>query len=202
SEPYRMFTSRAEFRLSLRADNADLRLTDLGIELGCVSERRSIRFRAKRDAIQSTVASLKARHLTPNEAASHGIALNHDGIRRDGFELLAFPSLDWTTLARVWPELSSVPNAIAQQVEIDAKYSVYLHRQSVEVEAHRRDEALKLPETLDFDHVPGLSNEIRMRLKASRPQTLGQASRLDGMTPSALTVIAVWARRSAANHAA
>lgn len=202
TEPYRMFTSRAEFRLTLRADNADQRLTSKAIELGLVGSQRSIRFRDKIGALEATRARLKALSLTPTEAAKHGISLNQDGIRRTAFELLAFPALSWSDLAAVWPDLGGISAGVRDQVEIDAKYAVYLDRQAAEVESHRRDEALVLPEAWDVDLVPGLSNEIRLRLKAGRPRTLGQAARLEGMTPAALTLIAVWARRAKAIDAA
>lgn len=202
SEPYRMFTSRAEFRLSLRADNADQRLTGRGIALGCVGPNRMIRFRDKMAALDACRSQLGALMLTPSEAARHGLALNQDGVRRSAFDLLSFPSVTWSHLEGVWPQLKAVPRSVRGQVEIDARYAVYLDRQAAEVAAHKRDEALALPEDWDVDAIPGLSNEIRAKLKATRPRTLGQAGRMDGMTPAALTLIAVWARRMRAGHAA
>lgn len=202
TEPYRMFTSRAEFRLALRADNADQRLTPLGLALGCVGEDRSIRFRHKLAALDAVRTQLSSLSMTPNQGTAVGIAINQDGIRRSAFELLSRPDMDWAALCRVWPELSEVPAAIAEQVEIDAHYSVYLGRQQAEIDAQRRDENLALPEDFDIDALPGLSNEIRAKLRTYRPRTLGQAARMDGMTPAALTLIAVWARRAAARTAA
>jgi tRNA uridine 5-carboxymethylaminomethyl modification enzyme len=196
SEPYRMFTSRAEFRLSLRADNADQRLTGRGEAIGCVGAERSIRFRSKMDAIRAARARIEAVSLTPNEAASQGIAVNMDGVRRSGFALLSRPDVGWADLCRAWPDLADVPAGIAEQVEIDAHYSVYLDRQRVEAETYRQEEALGLPDDWDYRAIPGLSNEIRARLEAARPATLGQAARLEGMTPSAVTLLSVWARRA------
>jgi tRNA uridine 5-carboxymethylaminomethyl modification enzyme len=196
TEPYRMFTSRAEFRLALRADNADQRLTPVGLKLGCVGEERSIRFRHKIEALEAARGRLASLALTPNQGAAAGLAINQDGIRRSAFELLSRPDIGWADLCRVWPDLAEVPPAIAEQVEIDAHYSVYMDRQQAEIDAQRRDENLVLPERLDLDAVPGLSNEIRAKIRAHRPRTLGQAARMDGMTPAALTLIAVWARRA------
>lgn len=196
TEPYRMFTSRAEFRLTLRADNADQRLTPLGLSIGCIGSERSIRFRDKQQALAALRERLESLTLTPNAAKAHGIALNQDGIRRSAFTLLARPDVAWEDLCRAWPELASVPPAIAEQVMTDAHYAVYLDRQAAEIEGHRRDEDLAIPADLAFDSVPGLSNEIRVKLERQRPATLGQASRMDGMTPAALTLIAVWARRA------
>jgi tRNA uridine 5-carboxymethylaminomethyl modification enzyme len=202
SEPYRMFTSRAEYRLTLRADNADQRLTGLGLAIGCVGPERSIRFRSKNESLEALREVVRARSLTPNEAAKHGIVLNQDGVRRSGFELLARPDVGWADLARVWPELGAADPRLAEQVETDARYAVYLDRQNAEAEAYRRDDALEFPSDWDFDAIPGLSNEIRLKLERFKPRTLGQAARMDGMTPAALTLIAVWARRARAVAAA
>ena len=197
TEPYRMFTSRAEFRLSLRADNADQRLTSKGLALGCVGDARSIRFRSKLEALQALRRQVESLSLTPNQAAEFGIALNQDGVRRNGFELLSHPEIAWSDLARAWPHLSEVDPKLAEQVETDARYSVYLKRQSAEADLYRREEALALPTDWETLSVPGLSNEIRAKLIRYRPETLGQAARMDGMTPAALTLIAIWARREA-----
>ena len=202
SEPYRMFTSRAEYRLTLRADNADQRLTERGIAMGCVGAERSIRFRSKIQALRALRGQVEALSLTPNAAARFGITLNRDGIRRSGFDLLSRPDIGWDDLARVWPELAPADRRLAEQVETDARYAVYLGRQAAEAEAYRRDEDVALPEDWDVDAIPGLSNEIKAKLKMVRPRTLGQAGRMDGMTPAALTLIAVWARRARALDAA
>ncbi len=202
TEPYRMFTSRAEFRLALRADNADQRLTPLGLNLGCVGHERSIRFRHKIEALEALRGRLASLTLTPNQGAAAGLVINQDGIRRSAFELLSRPDIGWAELCRVWPDLGDVPRAIAEQAEVDAHYSVYLDRQQAEIDAQRRDENLALPDSLDLDTLPGLSNEIRAKLRVQRPRTLGQAARMDGMTPAALTLIAVWARRTMSENAA
>jgi tRNA uridine 5-carboxymethylaminomethyl modification enzyme len=196
TEPYRMFTSRAEYRLTLRADNADQRLTDKGIALGCVGEARSQRHRSKMAALDAARARTKSLTLTPNEAARHGLALNRDGHRRSAFELLAYPEIEWTSLLGIWPELSTTDPAIAVHLEIDAKYDVYLKRQTADVDAFRRDEGLILTD-VDYADVPGLSNEARAKLEAARPRTVGQAGRLDGLTPAALGILAAYLRREA-----
>lgn len=202
TEPYRMFTSRAEYRLALRADNADQRLTPVGLALGCIGDGRSIRFRYKMAALDAVRARLDALRLTPNEGAAAGLALNQDGVRRSAFELLSRPDIDWSCLCRVWPELADVPGAVAAQVEADAHYAVYLDRQRAEIAAQQRDEGLAIPDDLDLESIPGLSNEIRAKLRTVRPRTLGQAARMDGMTPAALTLLAVWVRRAGARSAA
>src|ERR1700754_4098017 len=194
TEPYRMFTSRAEYRLTLRADNADQRLTDKGIALGCVGQARSARHGAKMAALEAAKVLAKSLAMTPNEAAKHGLALNRDGHRRSAFELLAYPEIEWEALRGIWPELSAVDPAIAVHVEIDAKYDVYLKRQTADVDAFRRDEGLILTD-VDYADVPGLSNEARNKLEAARPRTVGQAGRLDGLTPAALGILAAYLRR-------
>jgi tRNA uridine 5-carboxymethylaminomethyl modification enzyme len=196
TEPYRMFTSRAEYRLTLRADNADQRLTDKGIALGCVGPVRSQRHRAKMAALSAAKAMAQSLNLTPNEAARYGLALNKDGQRRSAFELLAYPEIGWEQVRAIWPELSAVDSGIAVHLEIDAKYDVYLKRQVADVEAFRRDEGLVLT-GIDFDTVSGLSNEARAKLKAAQPRTVGQAGRLDGITPAALGILAAHLRREA-----
>ena len=196
TEPYRMFTSRAEYRLTLRADNADQRLTDKGIALGCVGSARSHRHRAKIVALSAAKAMAQSLSLTPNEAARYGLALNKDGQRRSAFELLAYPEIGWEQVRSIWPELSTVDEGIAVHLEIDAKYDVYLKRQIADVEAFRRDEGLALT-GIDFDTVSGLSNEARAKLKAAQPRTVGQAGRLDGVTPAALGILAAYLRREA-----
>jgi tRNA uridine 5-carboxymethylaminomethyl modification enzyme len=196
TEPYRMFTSRAEYRLTLRADNADQRLTDKGITLGCVGQARLQRHRAKMAALHAAKSLARSLTITPNEAAKHGLSLNRDGHRRSAFELLAYPEIEWTTVHGIWPELSAIDPAIAAHLEIDAKYDVYLKRQTADVDAFRRDEALLLT-NIDYTDVPGLSNEARSKLEAARPRTVGQAGRLDGLTPAALGILAAYLRREA-----
>jgi len=196
TEPYRMFTSRAEYRLTLRADNADQRLTDKGIDLGCVGRARRLRHGAKMAALDAAKQLARSLTLTPNEAARHGLALNRDGQRRSAFELLAYPEIGWNEVRSIWPALSAIGPDIAVHLEIDAKYDVYLKRQLDDVEAFRRDEGLVLSE-VDYSLVPGLSNEVRVKLQAARPWTVGQAGRIDGMTPAALGILAAYLRREA-----
>jgi tRNA uridine 5-carboxymethylaminomethyl modification enzyme len=195
TEPYRMFTSRAEYRLSLRADNADQRLTPLGLEFGVVGSERERAYRAKEAALTEARAKVRALSLTPKQAERHGIALNQDGIRRTAHDLLSYPDMDLATLSRVWPELAALDGNIGAQIEIDAKYAVYLDRQAADIEALRKDEAIDLPDALDYDRVAGLSNELKGKLKAARPASLAQAARMEGMTPAALTLLLAEVKR-------
>jgi tRNA uridine 5-carboxymethylaminomethyl modification enzyme len=197
-EPYRMFTSRAEYRLTLRADNADQRLTAKGIAIGCVSSTREKHFRAKMSALESVKALAHARAVTPTEAERFGIKLNRDGVRRTAFEMLSYPTLGFADITRIWPEFSTVNGKIAEQLEIDSKYAVYLDRQAADVVAYRRDEGFELPEDIDYGRIPGLSNELSHKLKSIRPRTIGQAGRIDGITPVALTLLVAHVRRK--NH--
>jgi tRNA uridine 5-carboxymethylaminomethyl modification enzyme len=190
AEPYRMFTARAEYRLSLRADNADQRLTGRGMALGCVGPARAAVHRQRTAARAQARAQAQSRSLTPGEAEHQGIVMRQDGRRRTAFELLSFPHVHWADLARIWPELATVAPDIAEQVETDAKYAVYLDRQADDVAAYRRDETLALPVGLDYGEIPGLSTELRQKLNSVRPRTIGQAGRVDGMTPVALTLLA------------
>jgi tRNA uridine 5-carboxymethylaminomethyl modification enzyme len=196
TEPYRMFTSRAEYRLTLRADNADQRLTDKGIALGCVGAGRAAHHRAKMVALNAAKALATSLSITPNEASRHGLSLNRDGHRRSAFELLSYAEIGWGEVAAIWPELAAIDAAIAVHLEIDAKYDVYLKRQTADVEAFRRDEGLILT-GVDYRVVPGLSNEARNRLEKAQPRTVGQAGRLDGITPAALGILAAYLRREA-----
>jgi tRNA uridine 5-carboxymethylaminomethyl modification enzyme len=189
SEPYRMFTSRAEYRLSLRADNADQRLTKPGIEAGCVGAPRATAFSGKMAELEALRGRMVALTLTPNEAQKHGIAIRMDGVRRNALELLALPGVDFQALCAIWPELAYSNRGICAQLEIDAQYAGYLGRQEADILAFRRDEALALPADLDYGAIVGLSNEIRQKLAAIRPATLGQAARIDGVTPAALTLV-------------
>jgi tRNA uridine 5-carboxymethylaminomethyl modification enzyme len=195
TEPYRMFTSRAEYRLTLRADNADQRLTDAGIRIGCVGSERRDRHEAKMAALDAARSRARAVSVTPSEAAPFGFALNRDGRRRTAFDLLAYPEIGIADIGRIWPEFLEVPASIATQLEIDAKYAVYLDRQAADVAAFRRDESFEIPASVDYAAVPGLSNEARQKLMAARPPTIGHAARLDGVTPAALTLLAAFVRR-------
>jgi tRNA uridine 5-carboxymethylaminomethyl modification enzyme len=196
TEPYRMFTSRAEYRLILRADNADQRLTDKGIGIGCVGAERQRRHRCKMNALRAARDFARSVSVSPSEASRYGLELNKDGQRRTAFDLLSYPDLGIADVARIWPRFHELPRLIAEQLEIEAKYAVYLERQAADVAAFRRDESLLLPEELDYAHVTGLSNEVRQKLSLVRPRTIGQASRLDGITPAALTLLAAYVRRN------
>jgi tRNA uridine 5-carboxymethylaminomethyl modification enzyme len=202
TEPYRMFTSRAEYRLTLRADNADQRLTGQGIALGCVGAERAALHRAKMAALDAARTLARSVSLTPTEAQRHGLTLNRDGQRRSAFDLLAYPHLGLADIARIWPAFGGLAPAIAAQLEIDAKYAVYLDRQALDVAAYRRDESLVLPDDLDFAQISGLSNEMKQKFGAQRPRTVGQAGRLDGVTPAALTLLAAHVRRGSRRRAA
>ena len=198
TEPYRMFTSRAEYRLTLRADNADQRLTPRGLALGLVGEKRRAVFEARMAALEAARAQALSLSLTPNEAAAHGLVLNKDGQRRTAFDLLAYPDTDLARLAGIWPELSAIPAPIAAQLETDAKYAVYLDRQAADIATLRRDEGLILPDDLAYADLPGLSNELKQKLARVRPRTVGQAGRMEGMTPAALALLVTYARRQGA----
>ena len=202
TEPYRMFTSRAEYRLTLRADNADQRLTGRGIAIGCVGRERARRHAAKMSALDAARALAQSLSITPNEAQKHGLALNKDGQRRSAFELLAYPTIELDQVAKIWPQLRDFSPPIAQQLEIEAKYDVYMQRQAADVESYRRDESFELHSEVDYATLPGLSNEVRQKLSAIRPRTIGQAGRIDGITPAALTLLVAHARRRkrAAQH--
>jgi tRNA uridine 5-carboxymethylaminomethyl modification enzyme len=195
SEPYRMFTSRSEYRLSLRVDNADERLTPKGIAAGCVGSVRADRFGSWQARLQAVRERLEALSLTPQQAASFGLSLNQDGIRRTAFQLLSHPDVSLTCLQRVWPELQGIEPRVAERLETDATYAVYLTRQASDIAAYRRDESILLAEGIDFWELPGLSNEIKTKLDAVKPATLGQAARIEGMTPAAITLLAAHARK-------
>lgn len=189
TEPYRMFTSRAEYRLSLRADNADIRLTPTAIRLGLVSNRRRKRFDAYVATMDRGRALLQSASLTPKEARDHAIHLNEDGQRRRGYDLLSYPDITMSVLASVWPELHSLPKKVAEALEIEAAYAVYLERQTADIQSVQRDEDRRIPEDFDFSSVSGLSNELKLKLDRARPRNIAQAGKVDGMTPAALALI-------------
>ncbi len=187
SEPYRMFTSRAEYRLTLRSDNADQRLTRLGQNGGIVGSERAKAFAVKLERLDVSRETMSSLTLTPNEAAKHGLTVRLDGVRRTALDLLSLT--DFPSLTRIWPQLADLAPQIVEQLEIDAQYAGYLDRQDADIVAFRRDEGRALPASLDYSAVIGLSNEVRQKLEAIRPATLGQASRIEGVTAAALTLV-------------
>jgi tRNA uridine 5-carboxymethylaminomethyl modification enzyme len=195
TEPYRMFTSRAEYRLSLRSDNADERLTTRGLEIGCVGRDRAKVYADRSDRLARARGMLRELSLTSAAAARQGLAVNQDGRRRSAFELLGFPDIGLERLRQIWPELGSIDEQTAARIEIDARYAVYLDRQHADIDAFRRDEELVLPAALDYEKIAGLSAELRSKLAHLRPRTLGQAQRVEGITPAALTLLAARSRR-------
>lgn len=189
AEPYRMFTSRAEFRLTLRADNADQRLTQQGIELGLVSDARATAFRQKMDQLEAAQDRLSAISVTPQEAATHGIKVKADGRRRSATDLLGLPDVNLAKLCTIWTDLQDIAPETALQIERDALYANYTDRQSRDAALLKKDENHRIPQDFDFSDIDGLSNELRSKLQQHRPETLAQASRIDGITPAALTLI-------------
>jgi tRNA uridine 5-carboxymethylaminomethyl modification enzyme len=201
AEPYRMFTSRAEYRLTLRADNADQRLTPLAVSLEIASAEREAAFRDKMVRLDEGRALALACTLTPNEAGRYGMSVRQDGVRRTAIDLLAIPGVTWAALTRIWPDLGSIREDVVEQLEIDARYAGYLERQEADIVAFRKDEGLLLPDGLDYGAICGLSTECRLKLSAVRPRTLGQAARVDGITPAALNLVLAHVRSSGRRHA-
>ncbi|MAM12386.1 MAG: tRNA uridine-5-carboxymethylaminomethyl(34) synthesis enzyme MnmG [Rhizobiaceae bacterium] len=191
AEPYRMFTSRAEYRLTLRADNADERLTPLAISLGIASNARRSLYEDYALRLEQARTALKARSVTPNEAAGHGLKLNQDGQRRTAYDLLAYPGQDFDGLIAIWPELAETDEKVRGAIEIEAAYAVYLDRQAADISQMRKDEGRVIPDDFDYAALPGLSNELKGKLAKARPATIAQASRIDGMTPAALSLLLV-----------
>jgi tRNA uridine 5-carboxymethylaminomethyl modification enzyme len=198
TEPYRMFTSRAEYRLSLRADNADLRLTNLAESIGCVGEQRAARFRAYLGELSAGRELLKSLTITPNQAAAYGVALNQDGQRRSAYELLSYPEQSMASLNRIWPELDELGSKVTEALEIEATYAVYVDRQAADINATLRDEARTIPSDFDYSDVSGLSNELRLKLARGRPGNIAQAAKVDGMTPAALALLLAIVKKNAA----
>ncbi len=189
TEPYRMFTSRAEYRLSLRADNADERLTPLGHGFGLIGETRWARFSKIQAEIDNAKDALRNVNVSPNEADVHGLKLNHDGIRRSAYDLLSFPEINFSRISMIWPQFSTLPERIADRIANDAQYAVYMERQKTDIQRLKRDEQLIIPLELDFSSMPGLSNELKLKLTRQRPGTLAEAGRIEGMTPAALALL-------------
>ncbi|WP_417789850.1 tRNA uridine-5-carboxymethylaminomethyl(34) synthesis enzyme MnmG [Terasakiella pusilla] len=202
NEPYRMFTSRAEYRLILRADNADQRLTRLGMEVGCISSARARAFEVKEKAIHEAKARMLALSATPQELAKFGIKVNMDGQRRTAMALLAYPDAPLEKVKEIWPELNDITGAVAEQVEIEGRYAGYLERQEADIRAFRRDESLSLPADLDYMSIEGMSTEVRSKLAQHKPSTLGAAARISGITPAALTALLSYVKRNKSNKVA
>ncbi|MFP3544997.1 tRNA uridine-5-carboxymethylaminomethyl(34) synthesis enzyme MnmG [Rhizobium sp. SIMBA_035] len=196
AEPYRMFTSRAEYRLSLRADNADVRLTPLGQKIGCVATARSVRFDAYKGELDEARRLLQSLETTPNEARKAGLMLNQDGQRRTAYELLSYPDHDTEKLASIWPELRSLPANVAEAMDIEASYAVYMKRQAVDIADIKRDEDRTIPADFDYSVLSGLSNELKQKLKRAQPFNIAQAAKVDGMTPAAISLLLVHLRRA------
>ena len=200
TEPYRMFTSRSEYRLSLRSDNADERLTDKAVAWGLVKGLRQEKYNERRNHLERARSLLKSLQLSPSEAVQKGLKVNQDGIRRSVFDLLSYPDQTLANLARIWPELGQIPAPLVDRLENDARYAVYLDRQQRDIAVYRRDESLFIPSDLDYAHISGLSAELRLKLEAVRPRTIGQAGRIEGITPAALTLLAARARKRVSNR--
>ena len=198
TEPYRMFTSRAEYRLTLRVDNADQRLTPLGIATGCVGIARRQAFASKAKRLAEAEALLCSLTLTPDQAAKHGLNINRDGRRRSAFELLAYPEIELSRIADIWPEIREIDRKIADQLSINARYAVYVKRQQLDIASFRKDETIVIPADFVFAALPGLSTELRQKLERHRPTSLGHAARLDGMTPAALMLLLAHLKKGAA----
>lgn len=195
AEPYRMFTSRAEYRLLLRADNADLRLTERGMDIGVVHKYRADLFTEKLEGLNHLRTQLLAINQSPSELKNHGLEINQDGVRRNGMDLLSYQNINFDRIKSIWPELDTARLDIIEQIEIEATYASYLERQDADIQALRRDESLQLPSDLDYGRIPGLSNEVRDKLGRVRPETLGQAARISGVTPAAVTALLGYVKR-------
>lgn len=189
SEPYRMFTSRAEYRLSLRVDNADIRLTPKAIELGVVGDARLGRFSAMQASLAAARASAQSRTVTPQEANRFGLEINQDGVRRSAYDLLSYPSVSMPDVLKIWPDFSEYEPGILERLEIEAQYAVYLKRQESDIATVQREEQAEIPTTLDYDRIAGLSNELKQKLKQRRPETVASAARIEGITPAAISLI-------------
>src|SRR5690606_19521225 len=195
TEPYRMFTSRAEFRLHLRVDNADQRLTPIGMEIGLVGPERREHFTAHRTALDRNKELLQSLSVTPTRARSVGVNINADGVHRSAFDLMSYPTTTRADLERIWPEIAQMNGKIFEQLSIDVQYAVYLERQRADVEAVRRDESRAIPDWFDYERLSGLSNEMKQKLIDARPRTIAQAQRIEGITPAAVTLVLAVIRR-------
>lgn len=195
TEPYRMFTSRAEYRLTLRADNADVRLTPFAVELGCVSKERQEKFVKWQESLVICRSDFEERKLSPSEAAKYDIKLNKDGVLRSAFQLLSYPQIELSDVLRVWPELGSHDAKVLETIEIDATYDVYLQRQEADIKNQRREESRLIPRDFNYDILPGLSNELKFKLNEVRPPSIAHANRIDGMTPAAIALLLTYMKK-------
>jgi len=195
TEPYRMFTSRAEYRLLLRADNADQRLTPLGEDIGAISGKRKDMFHVKLKGLAAALDQAKSLSATPNILNNQGLKINSDGIRRNVMDLLAYPNIDLSRLADIWPELKALNRDQVEYLETEAIYAGYIERQARDIAAFRRDEGLRLPDGFDYSSVGGISNEVKEKLIKARPMTFGQAARIEGVTPGALTALLAYVKK-------
>ena len=196
SEPYRMFTSRAEYRLSLRSDNADQRLTPLGIKINLVQSYRKKYFLEKQNKLVKILDVLKSNFISPNVAAKYSIKIDMDGVKRSALEVLGLKNVSIKKLRTIWADIPQYGNNIDEQLEIEAHYSGYLKRQSHDVSAFKKDESILIPDDINYDSFSGLSNEIKSKLKAIRPKSLGQALRIDGVTPAAAIILLGYVKKS------
>ena len=195
NEPYRMFTSRAEYRLLLRCDNADQRLTDLGIKIGCISPLRIKRWKNKEIVLQNVKTILRTLSKSPSDLLELGIKINQDGIRRTAYDMLTYPNINFDTLSKIWPDLQNIDLNIQKQIKIEAHYKNYLKRQQSDIDTFRKDELRKIPKNINFDKIGSLSSEIRIKLKSIQPETIGAASRIPGITPAAIIALLVYIKR-------